>query len=247
MAATGTVGPKHYYLALGDSLARGYQPPPFVGDNHDGYAQQYFRTDLAAKGVAQLVDYGCSGETSHSFIAGGCPFSWSVQNPYLGPQLYAALSFIHNHHGQVSPVTVDIGAGDALALINPSTCAISATWQTALATFDTNFTYSLALLHSTLDGTGDLVAMNYYDPYQNQCSGNPQVLSLLQTVNQHIQRDAALLLVPVADVFDAFGGATTPNPNLSIDTWITSPYHDIHPTTAGYGIITRAVQEAIGY
>lgn len=60
--------------------------------------------------------------------------------------------------------------------------------------------------------TGDLVMMNYYDPYQNAC---PNTESYLQTIHTHLSDDLSAggsgLIV---DVFTSFGGATTPNPNI---------------------------------
>lgn len=46
------VGPKTYYLALGDSLAYGHQPD-FV--DNQGYAQDFFAT-LQAHGTTTLVN-----------------------------------------------------------------------------------------------------------------------------------------------------------------------------------------------
>jgi lysophospholipase L1-like esterase len=89
--------------------------------------------------------------------------------------------------------------------------------------------------------------MNYYDPYQNQCSSNPTVLQDLELFNQHLANDAASEGVPVADVFTAFGGATTPNPNLCAETWMCSSYHDIHPTSSGYSSIASAFETTAGY
>ena len=48
-------------------------------------------------------------------------------------------------------------------------------------------------------------------------------------------------------VFTAFGGATTPNPNICTYTWMCSSYNDIHATTAGYGVIASAFDGATGY
>src|SRR6185437_5964024 len=51
----------------------------------------------------------------------------------------------------------------------------------------------------------------------------------------------------VAPVFNAFGGATTPNPNLCTLTWICSSYGDIHPTDQGYQLIAQTFAAAAGY
>ncbi len=208
-----TIGPKQYYLALGDSLAQGYQPNL---NFDDGYVQQWYSNDLKARG-ATLVDYGCPGETTTTMVFGGCPLSVDIHNWYLGPQLPAAVNFLNAHKGQVSPVSLDIGANDILPDINKSTCTISSTWSTDLATVDTNLTTHIlpqltsAMKNSSGAMTGDLVMMNYYDPFQNMC---PNTVSYVQEANQHLAADAAQFGVPIVDVFTAYGGATTPNPNI---------------------------------
>src|SRR5205823_4327720 len=67
------------YLALGDSLAFGYQPS---GVFDQGYVQQLhaMHPELA------LTNLGCPGETSQTLVAGGkCPYPGGVS------QLKAAL------------------------------------------------------------------------------------------------------------------------------------------------------------
>lgn len=242
-SAATTAGPKTYYLALGDSLAYGYQPDL---DIVHGYADDFY-TDLRAHGTRSLTNLACPGETTGTFIHGGCRYWWSRKTLYVGSQLHAALAFIASHLGRVSPVTIDIGANDMLAAFNPSTCTVDANWRTVLSTFDSNFTFILGQLRSALQRRGDLVAMNYYDPYQNQCASHPEVLSLLQTFNAHISSDAAANNVPVADVFTSFGGATTPNPNICSYTWMCSPFNDIHATNKGYAVMASTFEATIGY
>lgn len=238
-----TARPKAYYLALGDSLAYGYQPD---GDVVQGYADDFY-ANLQTYGTRYLTNLACPGETTGTFIHGGCPYWWTRKTLYTGSQLDAALAFLSSHRGQVSPVTIDIGANDVLAAFDPSTCTVGANWPAVLSTFDSNFSFILGQLRSALKGQGDLVAMNYYDPYQNQCASNPEVLSLLQTFNQHIASDAAAYNVPVADVFTAFGGATTPNPNICTYTWMCSPFNDIHATDQGYAVIASTFETTVGY
>lgn len=250
-AATGPVGPRAYYLALGDSLAFGYQPNL---DWSHGYAAAFY-ANLQTHGTSHSTNLACLDETTSTLINGGCPYAYLRKTFYLGSQLKAALSFIAAHSTQVSPVTLDIGANDLLPLLNSSTCAVSSTYATAFATFNTNFTSILTQLSAALKGTGDLLVMNYYNPYQNQCASNPQVAALFATFNGDIASDIAGCTynggtpcnIRLADVATAFGSATTPNPNLCTYTWICSSYHDIHATTKGYGVIAAAFESTAGY
>ena len=240
-AAT-SVGARTFYLALGDSLAWGYQPnwQFFQGYTADLYLH------LLPRGSFFEVNMACPGESTTTFIAGGCPYALYHKYPYAGPQLAAALTFIHQHPGQVSPVTIDIGANDVLPLIDPSTCAVPApdVFTQTLATFDANFSSILAQLHTALRATGDLVTMNYYLPYQNQC---PNLLPDVELFNQHLAGDAQQNDVPVVDVFNASGGAAVPNANLCAYTWVCSRYHDIHATTRGYAAIAAGFEATLGY
>lgn len=45
----------------------------------------------------------------------------------------------------------------------------------------------------------------------------------------------------------AFGGITTPNPNVCTYTWMCSSSHDIHATTTAYDIIAGAFESLTGY
>ncbi len=239
------VGPKNYYLAVGDSLAYGYQPD--FNFNH-GYADD-FAGNLRNHGVKSYANMGCPGETSVTMINGGCPDSFLRKYPYTGAQLAAALKFLHNHAGQVSPVTLDIGANDVLPDINTSNCTINTTkFASDLATLDANLTQTiLPELHNALvvNGqlTGDLVLMNYYDPYQNIC---PNTVPYVQEVNQHIATDASGFGL-VVNVFGAFGGAGTPNKHICSYTWMCSIFTNIHPTNKGYSVIAATFVNSTGY
>lgn len=244
-ATSMVVPPKYYDLALGDSLAFGYQPN---FDWSHGY-YKYFYSNLQSHGAKSVVNYGCNGETAATFINGGCPYQniFMLHNYYSGAQLTAAVNFIKGHAGNVSPVTIDIGANDLKSLINTSTCAVG-DYTGPLATFDSNFQYILSKLASALNGTGTILVMNYYDPYQNQC---PSTMSLVQVFDSHIAQDAATVAaqyntaIPVADVFTAFGGTTSDN--VCTYTWMCSSYNDIHANDTGYSVIAQAFEKAYGY
>jgi lysophospholipase L1-like esterase len=261
LSATGSfVGPKYYYLGLGDSLAFGYQPNL---DWSHGYVYQFY-SNLQAHGSKSRTDYGCNGEKSTTFIKGGCPYAYALHNYYFGSQLNAALSFLKNHAGNVSPVTLDMGANDVLPDINSSTCQVSSSWESDLATMNTNLTGTIlpklisALKNSSGQLTGDLVMMNYYNPFANKC---PADASYTTELNNDLATDwnaawAAQGFSPpphgLVDVYTAF--ANNPPPptgdgvqNVCTNTWMCSSSADIHATTAGYGVIAGAFESLTGY
>jgi len=238
------VGPKAYYMAIGDSLAFGYQPDL---NWDDGYSN-YFFSNLKTHGVKDYDNLACPGETSSTMINGGCPFPFLRKYLYVGPQLKAAVNYLHKHAGQVSPVTLDIGANDLIPDLNVSNCTISSNWENDLATVDRNLTTVILpqlVAALTVNGqlTGDLLLMNYYDPYQNAC---PNTVPYIQEINAHLAADARGFATMV-DVFTPFGGATTPNPNICSYTWMCSVFKDIHAKDAGYQVMATAFEQAAGY
>lgn len=228
------VGPKQHYLALGDSLAFGFQPN---GDFTHGYVPDLFQI-LQNEGTKDVKNLGCPGETSGTLINGGiCSSS----------QLNAAVAYLQANAGKVSPVTLDIGANDVLHDTNPSNCAVNVSgFDTDLAALDSNLTGTIlpALLGAlTIKGkiTGSIVMMNYYDPLQNFC---PNTVPFTQTLNQHLAADVGGFGI-IVDVFTAFGGAGIPNTDLCTFTWICSSFHDIHATDTGYSVIANTFAAAI--
>jgi lysophospholipase L1-like esterase len=239
------VGPKQYYLALGNSLAFGYQPD---WDFAHGYANTFFQ-DLKSRGVQTYINLACPGETSSTMIHGGCPYPLLRKYPYVGTQLDTAVNYLNAHHGRVSPVTLDIGANDLLPAIDPATCSVNNDkFNTSLELFDSNLTQViLPRLHAALLGdsgvTGDLVMNNYYDPFQNSC---PQTVEYIQRLNQHLANDVQGYGI-IVDTFSAFGGSATPNSNICSYTWMCSIFKDIHATNQGYSVIASTFEHTVGY
>jgi lysophospholipase L1-like esterase len=168
-----------YLLALGDSLAAGYQPqfgvnlPPAdvaTGYPDMGYPGSY-AADLATRLHLRLIDLGCPGETTTSMTS----------HPALGQcaQLYehefgasnqeaAAQSFLERHAKDVALVTIDLGANDISKCAHTSGVAAFACFTTQAALIAKNLPRILEVLHSTLrhdDPHAEIVGMNYYDPF----------------------------------------------------------------------------------
>mgnify|MGYP001273140162 CR=1 FL=1 len=238
------MGPKTYYLALGDSLGFGYQPN---FNWADGYASDFY-SNLQHHGVAHYDNLACPGETSATMINGGCPYPYLRKYPYVSSQLQAALDYLKKHAGQVSPVTLDIGVNDLLPDFNTKDCSIHAHWESDLAKIDHNLISVILpqlVAAMTVNGqmTGALLLMNYYDPYQNLC---PATVAAIQELNAHLAADASGYATLV-DIFTPFGGATTPDPNICSDTWMCSAFKDIHAMNAGYSVMASAFEQTSGY
>lgn len=92
-----------WYLALGDSLAAGYQPG--AGDERDGgYVGDVLATVQESAPKTKLVNLACSGATTVSMVAGDrCAYE-------EGTQLAQAVEFLHAHGRNTRLVTLDVGA-----------------------------------------------------------------------------------------------------------------------------------------
>src|SRR5579872_6728934 len=91
-----------YYLALGDSLAIGFQPTVTGGHaTNQGYVDDIYAVARLRVPGLQLKKLGCSGETSYTMIHGG-----SCRNYTTGNQLNDAIAFLQSHH--VAFITLDV-------------------------------------------------------------------------------------------------------------------------------------------
>jgi lysophospholipase L1-like esterase len=250
------LGP-HYYMALGNSLSFGYQPN---FDFSSGFADDIFN-DLKPTGVTEAINYGCAGETTNSFIHGGCVLRFAHHGSYTGAQLDAALTFLKDprHIGRVSPITLELGSNDVIPDWNPTSCTAGPNTDADLATMDYNLmhtilpelTQALELPKGARAGytgamggrAGDLHLLNYYNPYAKQC---PNSAPFIHQLNDHLAADAAKFRVPVVDVYSAFGGDTGSAANICKLTWMCTSDHDVHPTNDGYLKIADAVELALG-
>src|SRR5262249_32638360 len=88
------IGPSLHSLALGDSLAFGFQPN---GDFTHGYNNDLF-TYLQSQGVQDHQNLSCPGETSTTFRFGGSDKCPAYQSP-SSAQLSTAVNYLKEHAG----------------------------------------------------------------------------------------------------------------------------------------------------
>jgi lysophospholipase L1-like esterase len=248
-----------YYVALGDSLATGYQPGDPTDTPNAGYGYaDYLEAQLVKSRLGlQLVKLGCFGETTTSMIQGGmCSL-----DPAGDSQLDQAVNFLETHAQQVVLVTLDIGANDVDHCI--STSGIDTTCiQTGFASVGSNLPWILRRLRQAAGPHTPIIGMNYYDPFLAAWalgkSGQALALqSLAATTDFNVLLGAlyAVFNVPVADVAQAFRTYNllpVPGENEPVDvfvvlawTWMSLPTPDIHPTSAGYAAIAGAFASKI--
>lgn len=257
-------GEYDYYLALGDSLAWGYQPNSAgvgIKSGH-GYAD-----DLAAylrqHGNRHLdyVNLSCPGETTGTMLGGGCPDLAGSGQKY-SVQVDAAALFLKAHpHARVL-VTLDIGANNVDGCLDGG--ALDATCVAAGVTAaETQLPEILAELKAAAGKHVSFLGMNYYDPFLAEWltgSGGQTLaeesVALSTTFNGVLGAAYAAFGVPVADVSTAFktadftdttslDGMTVPVnvANICTWTWMCAPSPvgpNIHANDVGYAVIAKA-------
>jgi lysophospholipase L1-like esterase len=246
-------GSRHYYLALGDSLAFGFQPVKPL-DRTEGYVYQIHR----AHPDLELQNLGCSGETTTTLLDGGiCSY------PEAGSQLEAAERFLSAHHGRVSLVTLDIGAND----INPCSrdgviddACVDRAYRTIAHTLS-----RIVLRLRRVAPFTSIVAMTYYNPslaaYLQGPAGQQlarKALSIGNNLNAILTTIYRLGGIAVADVAGAFATNDTTTmvalpgvvgkvplnvARICQWTWMCAPAPlgpDIHANRDGYAVIAGA-------
>ncbi|RPE36843.1 SGNH/GDSL hydrolase family protein [Kitasatospora cineracea] len=247
-----------YYLALGDSLAAGYQSTPDGGHVVGrGYAQDLARTLGARAGrdrrPFEFTDLGCPGETTGTMAGGGCPYPHS----FTGSQLEAAVAYLKAHRKDEVLVTVDIGANDVQRCAAGGSldlpCALNGIEQVR-----TGLDRILGELRAAAGPRTRIVGMDLYDPFlaawvtgdQGKALATASV-QLSESLNGVIASVDARHRVPTARVAAAFDtGAFEPTVPLNgqrvplnvarILQWTNMARGDIHANDTGYRVIADA-------
>lgn len=244
-----------WYLALGDSLAAGYQPG--VGDDRTGgYVGGVLEALLDTAPKAKLRNLSCSGATTTSLMGTDrCSYE-------AGSQLAEGVEFLKAHKGTVDLVTIDIGANDVtpcIASADQVSCALA-----ALGTVQRNLTETLGQLRAATGPDTEIIVLNYYNPFLaawltgaagQQLAG---LTSFLQTfLNGAVASAAATVGADVADVATAFRSADTttvataygmiPTNVATICEWTwMCTRNDIHANDAGYAVLAETVVARLG-
>jgi lysophospholipase L1-like esterase len=235
---------KGWYVALGDSLAAGYQPD--TGDHkRAGYVGQVFSTLKDSQPNTKMRTFACSGETSTSLVKGG------VCDDYAeGSQLAQARYFLTRHSRSTRLVTLSIGANDVTPCLSDpdtQTCVL-----TALGALTKNLDRVIGAVHEAAPNAR-IVTTNYYNPYLAKWFTDPaqaaQTTLLQHLLNSTIKTATKKVHGKTASVargFHSYAPHKVDGVPFNVGaicslTWMCTKTN-IHPNDAGYAIIAQAVE-----
>ena len=247
----------HYYLALGDSLAAGFQAPPARA--HAGYVDDLYAWALRRQRGLRLVNIACLGTTSTTLMSG------DLCSASAGSQLRRAVSFLRRHRAKVSLVTIDVGGNDIGAACGTGLSVTVNCVRSVLAATGANVTKIAHELRAAAGRHTPIVAMNYYDPglalwlQPSSRALVPQTVSIVDSLNRTLARAYRSADIAVADMATAFathdlrhkttlaGHGRVPIAVANICRYTgacLSPQNN-HGTALGYRVISRAFLDAL--
>ena len=248
--------PQRFYLALGDSITYGFQPnkpkaaPPTAFDS--GYVDLFAARLRKLSPKIQVVNYGCPGESTRTFVAGGCEGRGDVRAlhaSFKGTQLDAALAFLRAHPGQVGPITLTLFGNDWFPVVfdrcKGKVPCVRRRAPAEIASFGSRLTSILERLRATAPTTEIIVTGAWnIDPASLE-----QLRPVYRSLDAAIARAAATTRSRFADTFSVFNPTGSPpaqKARLCALSFICAK-GDPHPSDAGYRAIAEATMAASGY
>ena len=234
--------PKSIYLALGDSLAFGYQQARFLANFptedpaafNTGYVDDFAKDLQATDPKIQTVNVGCPGETTDSLLGLTTPCTYqqhfALHNGYSGSQMDAALAVLRAHPGQVSPVTIDIGANDILR-------------GKSIAHIQANLSTILSKLRDAAPYT-EIIVLGLYNPLIVTIPGTDP---LAAQINAAMAQVAEQFRAHFADPVPVFNPPVNEIPTICSLTLMCTPLQDIHASDLGYQKLADIAFAASGY
>jgi lysophospholipase L1-like esterase len=251
------------YIALGGSGSVGVQPTlatPKGQPTDSGYANDIAASLRSRWPDLQLVQFGCSGETTNAMLFGNTHCHY-----FLGSQLATALSFLSLH--RVNLVTVDIGFNDLdhciTGLSIDEACAVRATSMVRL-----QLVQILTLLRGAAAPDTRFVGIGHFDPFLGRyfqgaagrvfAEASVGVIEHLNAAMDSAYDEFGIPMTDVASAFDMTDTTPTSVAGLGIVpknvartcqlTWMCSPGPlgpNRHPNDYGYRVIGDSVTDLL--
>jgi lysophospholipase L1-like esterase len=244
-ALAGTDEPSTTYLALGDSVAFGYDP---LADLERDQVQGYPEAFAAARGL-QVTNLACPGEASGGFMApngadNGCRenrAAFPLHAEYQGTQLQGAVAFL-TAHPETSLVTIDLGANDVFLLdhiCNRDFNCILTNFVATSSTYNANLGFIFDQLRKVYDGP--LVALSIYNPYPTDTTAQ----YALDKINEILVHQTHAHGGEVADGMTAFANAAEDPCAGGLLIKMPDGTCDVHPTPEGAAVLAGALEAAM--
>jgi len=252
------------FLALGDSVAFGYDPLARDFSNPESFIG--YPEALAKLLEVDVTNASCPGEASGGFISLGSPLDngcrdfrfGTAQTPpfplhekYKTAQLDFAVKYLR-HHRETRLVTIDLGGNDLFVLLrtcqNNPTCVFNGLPQT-LQTLGANLGEIYRRIRVDAGYRGQIVALTYYALDYTDTQG----AQIIAAVNSVVEAVTIAAGGQVASGFAAFlaasAAAGAPGKPCAAGLLIRLPAPtltcDVHPSPAGRDVLARAIKPLV--
>lgn len=261
----GRGGPQRSYLALGDSLAFGFQQAKFntLFPNESPAAFDTGYVDDLAAAIEQrypplaVVNDGCPGETTDSLISGPCQYqlAFPLHHSYAGgptsSQLSDALAFLNAHRNFVNPITIDIGANDVLAVARACSLQLACVGEHTPALI-AHITANLGLILTDLRQAAPhakIAVLGLYNPFGPALPGSDQLSALIDEAMAGVAQSVGALFVNPLPAFNPIGPSEEETvcrlTNMCPEGHIDLVHGDIHASDQGYAVLGGLILEAL--
>jgi lysophospholipase L1-like esterase len=234
------------YLALGDSVAFGFNPLlDLRTQGVTGYPEL-----LAERLGLPVTNLSCPGEASGGFTSPTGADNHCRENrqmfplhaDYEGTQLAAAMEHI-SAHPETSIVTIDIGANDVFLLdhvCNRDLTCILTGFVTLIDQYNRNLDAIFDRLRTHYDGP--LVALTIYNPFPVDTTAQYAIEQINAALATKVNNYGGI----VAEGMAAFAAAGNGDP-CKAGLLIAMPDGtcDVHPTPEGAAVLADAIEAAL--
>jgi hypothetical protein len=230
---------ERYLLALGDSISFGFQGPKVTDPPNPAAFDTGYVDVLAARDRSvDVVNYSCPGETTTTFIGGGCPWrqsGFALHDEYRGSQLVAAVGYLLAHRKNAGTVTVAIWGNDILALriaCGGDLGCVSQRAPAEIAAFARRLGTILWALRAAAP-SADIVVLAAFHAFPPP---TPEIDALYRALNTAVADTAATVRADVADarpVFNPPDDATRATALCVYTLVCATNGADAHPSDAG--------------